>query len=106
MACYRLARVPPYVFPLLVLSKRLHSIYLLRCFNDCFAVLALFVAIYAYQKRMWTAGSVVYSLGLGVKMSLLLVLPAISLILLQGIGKDRAITQAMIIGQLQVGAFV
>ncbi|KAJ9644608.1 dolichyl-P-Man:Man(5)GlcNAc(2)-PP-dolichol alpha-1,3-mannosyltransferase [Coniosporium tulheliwenetii] len=102
MACYRLARVPPYVFPLLVLSKRLHSIYLLRCFNDCFAVLALFTSIYAYQKRMWTAGSVVYSLGLGVKMSLLLVLPAIGVILLQGIGKDRAITQAMIIGQLQV----
>src|ERR1700753_2616648 len=53
MQCHRQARVPPYVFPLLILSKRLHSIFILRLFNDCFAVFFLFLAIYCYQKRYW-----------------------------------------------------
>lgn len=102
MQCYRLAKAPPYIFPLLVLSKRMHSIYVLRCFNDCFAVAALFLTIFAYQKRMWTVGSTLYSFGLGVKMSLLLALPAIGIILLQALGRERASTQAMIIAQVQV----
>ncbi|TKA72007.1 hypothetical protein B0A49_04153 [Cryomyces minteri] len=102
MACYRQARVPPYVFPLLVLSKRLHSIFVLRCFNDCFAVLSLWIAIYCYQKRAWTLGSIAYSWGLGVKMSLLLALPAVGVVLLQAIGANRALKQALLIGQLQV----
>lgn len=102
MACYRLAKVPPYIYPMLILSKRLHSIFVLRCFNDCFAVGAFFLATYAYQKRMWTLGSICYSLAVGIKMSALLALPAVGLILLQAIGKERAITQAGIIGYLQL----
>jgi len=102
MQCYRQAKAPPYVFPLLILSKRLHSIFLLRLFNDCFAVFFLFLAIFCYQRRLWTAGSLAYSLGLGVKMSLLLALPAIGVVLWQGMGRDRALRQAMIIGQVQV----
>ncbi|KAI9761009.1 MAG: hypothetical protein M4579_001272 [Chaenotheca gracillima] len=84
MGCYRLAEVPPYVLPLLVLSKRLHSVYLLRLFNDCFAVAGLFLAIFAYQKRKWWLGSIIYSLALGVKMSVLLTAPAVAVILYQG----------------------
>ncbi|XTI83524.1 glycosyltransferase family 58 protein [Cenococcum geophilum] len=102
MACYRLAKAPPYVFPLLILSKRLHSIFILRCFNDCFAVLGLFLAIYAYQRRMWTIGSFLYTIGLNVKMTALLPLPAIGMVLLQSIGQSRAITQALIIGQMTI----
>lgn len=96
------SKVPPYIYPMLILSKRLHSIFVLRCFNDCFAVGAFFLATYAYQKRMWTLGSICYSLAVGIKMSALLALPAVGLILLQAIGKERAITQAGIIGYLQV----
>lgn len=102
MQCYRQAKVPPYIFPLLVLSKRLHSIFLLRLFNDCFAVFFLFLAIYCYQKRYWTIGSLAYSLGLGVKMILILALPAVGVILWQGMGRNRALQQAMLMGQLQV----
>lgn len=104
MQCCRQARVPPYIFPLLILSKRLHSIFLLRLFNDCFAVFFLFLAIYCYQRRLWTVGSMAYSLGLAVKMSLLLALPAIGMVLWQGMGRNRALRQAMIMGQLQVRA--
>ena len=102
MLCYRQAKVPPYVFPLPILSKRLHSIFLLRLFNDGFAVFFLFLAVYCYQRRLWTAGSLAYSFGLGVKMSLLLALPAIGMVLWQGMGRNRALRQAMLMGQLQV----
>lgn len=103
MRCYREAKAPPYIFPLLVLSKRLHSIFLLRLFNDCFAVIFLFLAISCYQRRMWTAGSLAYSFGLCVKMSLLLALPAIAVVLWQGMGRNRALRQAGLMAQLQVG---
>lgn len=102
MQCYRQARVPPYIFPLLVLSKRLHSIFLLRLFNDCFAAFFLFLAIFYWQKRYWTAGSLAYSMGLAVKMSLLLALPAVGVLLWQATGRDRALRQAMVMLQLQV----
>src|SRR5687768_8330583 len=76
-----LIQVPPYVYPLLVLSKRLHSIFVLRCFNDCFAALFLWLAIFFFQSRLWTLGAIVYSWGLGIKMSLLLTLPSTLIIL-------------------------
>lgn len=87
---------------MLVLSKRLHSIFVLRCFNDCFAVLFLWVAIYAYQRRMYTIGSMLYSWGLGVKMSLLLVLPALGIVLLLARGIATGLRQAALMAQLQV----
>lgn len=102
MACYRQAGVPPYVFPLLILSKRLHSIFMLRLFNDCFAVFFLFLATYCFQRRLWTLGSMIYSLGLGVKMSLLLALPAVGIILLQALGAPSALRKAALMAQIQV----
>lgn len=87
---------------MLLLSRRMHSIFVLRLFNDCFAVFFFFVAIYCFQKRWWTAGSAIYSMGLGVKMSLLLALPAVGMVLLQAIGRNSAIRKAFIIVAIQV----
>ncbi|KAL8651969.1 MAG: hypothetical protein Q9210_002966 [Variospora velana] len=102
MACYRMAKAPPYIFPLLILSKRLHSIFLLRLFNDCFALGFLFLAIYAYQHRIWTVGSVAYSFGVGTKMSLLLAGPAVGIILLQALPLRRALNAAFLMAQVQL----
>ncbi|KAI4204223.1 MAG: hypothetical protein LQ346_001638 [Caloplaca aetnensis] len=102
MACYRKAKAPPYIFPLLILSKRLHSIFLLRLFNDCFAVGFLFIAIYAYQHRIWTVGSVAYSFGVGTKMSLLLAGPAVGILLLQALPLRRALNAVFLMAQVQV----
>ncbi|KAI4206862.1 MAG: hypothetical protein LQ348_000797 [Seirophora lacunosa] len=102
MACYRMARAPPYLFLLLILSKRLHSIFLLRLFNDCFAVGFLFLAVYAYQHRIWTVGSVAYSFGVGTKMSLLLAGPAVGIILLQALPLRRALNAAFLMAQVQL----
>jgi alpha-1,3-mannosyltransferase len=102
MATYRQAKVPPYIYPLLIMSKRLHSIFMLRMFNDCFTVLFLFLAIYSFQRRWWHVGSLFYSCGLGVKMNLLLVLPPLGFIFLQALGIDRSVTQTLLISQTQV----
>lgn len=94
-------QAPPYIFPLLVLSKRLHSIFVLRLFNDCFAVLALFIAIYFYQRRIYTIASVAYSFGVGIKMSILLAAPAVGIILLQALPFKRAMNAAFLMAQIQ-----
>lgn len=102
LQCYRKAGVPPYLLPLLSLSRRTHSIYMLRMFNDCFAVLGLWGAVWCWQRRWWGTGSVVFSLGLGVKMSLVLALPAVGVVLWLGTGRDRAIGLAQVMGLVQV----
>lgn len=87
---------------MLVLSKRLHSIFVLRLFNDGFAVFFLWVAIYFFQRRLWTIGIIAYSWGLGIKMSLLLALPSIGIMLFLTKGVQGAVKQAWIMAQLQI----
>lgn len=106
LVCYRSAGAPPWVLPLLVLSKRLHSIFMLRLFNDAFAVFFLFAAIACYQRKWWTIGSLAFSLGLGIKMSLLLALPAVGVVLWLGAGRNRAVGMAVGMGQLQVSSSI
>lgn len=76
------AKIPPYAYVLLTLSKRLHSLYVLRCFNDCVVSLFLHASILALCQRRWTLSSVLFSLSLSVKMSVLLIAPAYGLLLL------------------------
>lgn len=97
-----MCQAPFYIFPLLVISKRLHSIFLLRLFNDCFAVGALFLAIYAYQRRIWAVGSVAYSFAVGTKMSILLAGPAIASILLLALPMRRVLSAVFLMAQVQV----
>ena len=86
---------------MLIMSKRLHSIFMLRLFNDCFAVLFLWLAIYFFQRRIWTLGSLAYTWGLGIKMSLLLPLPAFGAILFLTKGVQGSLKQAALMAQVQ-----
>jgi alpha-1,3-mannosyltransferase len=87
---------------MLVLSKRLHSIFVLRCFNDCFTVFFLWIAIFAYQRRLFTIGSLAYSWGLGTKMTLLLSLPAIGIVIFLTRGVTTSLRQVWLMFQLQL----
>ncbi|TQS36067.1 hypothetical protein Golomagni_03492 [Golovinomyces magnicellulatus] len=102
IACYRRAQAPLYVLPMLILSKRLHSIYLLRLFNDCFAVFFQWIAIYLIQRKNLTLGIIAYSWGLGIKMSLLLSIPAIGVISFLDRGVFGCLNQLWLILQLQI----
>jgi alpha-1,3-mannosyltransferase len=91
LACYRRVGAPPWLLVPLVLSKRMHSIFLLRLFNDCWATLGLWAAIYLLQRRRFEIGTFVWGLGLGVKMTLLLAGPAVGVVLLQAVGRAEAL---------------
>lgn len=54
-----------------------------------------------FQRRAWTLGTIAFSWGLGIKMSLLLVLPAVGIILFLGRGFSSALKMAMLIVQIQ-----
>jgi len=60
---------------LLVISRRVHSIFMLRCFNDCFAMTFLYLAILLLLKRQHLLSAGVFSVALSIKMNVLLFLP-------------------------------
>lgn len=65
------------------LSKRIHSIYMLRLFNDAPAIFLFWISVLFFTKHQWRLGSVFYSLGVGVKMNVLLFAPGLLLLFLQ-----------------------
>ncbi|PWY98660.1 ALG3-domain-containing protein [Testicularia cyperi] len=77
-ALYRLAGLPPLLVLPLILSKRIHSIFLLRLFNDPVALLLVYVSLWmAVRGRRWVTSAFVLSLALGIKMNVLLFLPGL-----------------------------
>ena len=65
------------------LSKRIHSIFVLRLFNDAPAMFLLYVATFLFANSMWRTGCLVFSLGVSIKMNVLLFAPGLLLLLLQ-----------------------
>ncbi|WWD03366.1 hypothetical protein V865_001418 [Kwoniella europaea PYCC6329] len=89
----------------LCLSKRLHSIFLLRLFNDPIAMMIFYGSVVAMMKggkSGWRAGSILYSLALGVKMNILLFLPGLLVLLFQYRGVYGTIESVMTIVIIQV----
>ncbi|KAM0747320.1 ALG3-domain-containing protein [Meredithblackwellia eburnea MCA 4105] len=84
----RCRSLPPYTLILLTLSKRVHSIYMLRMFNDGFAMMFFYLAVLLWtgKKPRWVAGSMVFSLALGIKMNFLLYLPGLLVLLFLHVG--------------------
>ncbi|KAK7284659.1 hypothetical protein RJT34_19409 [Clitoria ternatea] len=68
---------------LLSLSKRLHSIFVLRLFNDCVAMMLLHAALLLILHRRWNLGLVVFSGAVSVKMNVLLYAPPLLLLMLK-----------------------
>ncbi|KAL3160161.1 hypothetical protein ABBQ32_010927 [Trebouxia sp. C0010 RCD-2024] len=97
--------VPPWTLLLLCLSKRVHSIFLLRLFNDGITMLLANIAMLLLVQRRWRLSLLLFSAALSVKMNVLLLAPPVGIVLLQATKwKDIGIgTAAAVILQLTVG---
>ncbi|KAH7422184.1 hypothetical protein KP509_13G094900 [Ceratopteris richardii] len=85
-AIYHQAKLLPFwAFCLLCLSKRIHSIFVLRLFNDCIASTLAHTSILLFQKNKWKSGMVVFSLAVSVKMNVLLYAPSLLLLMFKGL---------------------
>ena len=60
--CASVTQIPPYALVFITLSKRLHSIYVLRMFNDGVGMLFLYGAVMAWTARRprWNVGCVLF----------------------------------------------
>lgn len=68
-------RVPMLFSIMAIMSRRMHSIFLLRLFNDGIAMLLLYTATVSTAWRDWKQGALWFSLAVGVKMNVLLFAP-------------------------------
>lgn len=82
----------------LCLSKRMHSIFLLRLFNDGPTMLLLYASVYLFSRQHWNLGCVVFSLAVSIKMNVLLFAPGLLLLLLQASPDLRTVILRLLFG--------
>ncbi|XP_071445125.1 lethal(2)neighbour of tid protein [Hetaerina americana] len=96
-------KVPPYVLAFLCCtSYRIHSVFLLRMFNDPVAMMFLYAALNLFLDSYWTAGSLFYSFAVSIKMNILLFAPALLLAYLTSLGLQGTVIQLAVCASLQV----
>jgi alpha-1,3-mannosyltransferase len=104
---YETKRVDAWMLPLAVFSRRIHSVFVLRLFNDCWAMLLAYGAVLLFARRRWTLGMLVFSLGVSIKMNVLLFAPGLLVLLAEARGGWlRALPAAALAAaiQLAIGA--
>ena len=100
---YRRSRAcPPWALALLCLSLRVHSLYSLRLFNDCVAMLLMYAAVHAFVRARWTTGAVVFSLAVSVKMNCVLIAPGVAIVMLRAVGWAGSIWRGLLFGLVQL----
>lgn len=75
--------LPWWALGLLCLSKRIHSIFVLRLFNDCIAMTLLHAAMVLIIYHKWYLGLIIFSGAVSVKMNVLLFAPSLFLLMLK-----------------------
>ncbi|KAI4310778.1 hypothetical protein MLD38_035728 [Melastoma candidum] len=75
--------LPAWALILLCLSKRVHSIFVLRLFNDCIATMLLQIALVSLLYQKWNLGLIIFSGAVSIKMNVLLYAPSLLLLLLK-----------------------
>ncbi|CAL8281654.1 unnamed protein product [Lota lota] len=100
---HRTKKVPPYVFFFVCCaSYRIHSIFVLRLFNDPVAMLLLFGAVNLFLDDRWTLGCGLYSLAVSVKMNVLLFAPGLLFLLLSEFGLIKTIPKLALCAAIQL----
>lgn len=94
--------VQPWVLAALCLSKRLHSLFVLRLFNDCWAMLLFYGAVLLFSRARWSLGCVVYSLAVSVKMNVILTAPGLLILLIEATGPAGAAARIAICAAVQL----
>lgn len=99
----RTKKVPPYVLIIMCCtSYRVHSIFTLRLFNDPVAMVLLIASLNAFLDDRWYLGSVLYSLGVSVKMNILLFAPALLVAYLCNLGLLKTIAHLIVCAFVQL----
>ncbi|XP_043722435.1 dol-P-Man:Man(5)GlcNAc(2)-PP-Dol alpha-1,3-mannosyltransferase isoform X1 [Telopea speciosissima] len=92
--------LPWWALSLLCLSKRVHSIFVLRLFNDCFAMTFLHAALALLLYQRWHLGLVIFSVAVSIKMNVLLYAPPLLVLMLKAMtikGVISALTGAALV---------
>nr|GLL42591.1 dol-P-Man:Man(5)GlcNAc(2)-PP-Dol alpha-1,3-mannosyltransferase isoform X1 [Ipomoea trifida] len=84
--------VPWWALSLLSLSKRVHSIFVLRLFNDCLATTILHGALLLLLYQKWHLGLIIFSAAVSVKMNVLLYAPPLLLLMVKAMPIDGVIS--------------
>ncbi|KAI8853950.1 lethal(2)neighbour of Tid protein-like protein [Chytridium lagenaria] len=99
---YRTSKIVPFaVMAVTLFSKRMHSIYVLRLFNDPFAMLFLYLCVLSMCKGRWTLAAVLYSLAVSVKMNILLFAPGFALLTFEAVGWNTSVRNAIVAASIQ-----
>ncbi|XP_058920027.1 dol-P-Man:Man(5)GlcNAc(2)-PP-Dol alpha-1,3-mannosyltransferase isoform X3 [Kogia breviceps] len=100
---HQTCKVPPFVFFFMCCaSYRVHSIFVLRLFNDPVAMVLLFLSINLLLAQRWSWGCWCFSLAVSVKMNVLLFAPGLLFLLLTQFGLRGALPKLGICAVLQV----
>ncbi|XP_058274628.1 dol-P-Man:Man(5)GlcNAc(2)-PP-Dol alpha-1,3-mannosyltransferase [Hemibagrus wyckioides] len=100
---HRTKKVPPYVFFFVCCaSYRIHSIFVLRLFNDPVAMMLLFGAVNLILDAHWTLGCALYSLAVSVKMNVMLFAPGLLFILLSEFGLIKTLPRLTLCAIIQL----
>ncbi|ERL87877.1 lethal(2)neighbour of tid protein [Dendroctonus ponderosae] len=97
------AKVPPYALMIATLtSLRIHSIFVLRLFNDPVAVLLFYISLNLFVSNQWRWGSLFYSLAVSVKMNILLYAPCLLVAYLTNLSYRESFLNLAICGLVQL----
>ena len=90
----------------LCLSKRYHSIFLLRLFNDGPTMMVAYLSFWLFVRQQWNWGCFVFSLAVSIKMNVLLFAPGLLYLLIEAHGPIMTVPRLMIcaVTQLVLGA--
>ena len=98
----RTKSTPDLALPLVVISRRAHSIFELRLFNDGIAMIFAYASIAFGIANKWTLCCILFSLGVSIKMNVLLMAPALAVLLIQARGLAGATIRIVLCGLIQL----